>query len=306
MKKQLFWEYFEEWIELYKSGAVRPVTFAKYQITLRTLKKLAPHVTLDQLDRKLYQKIINEYAQNHEHQTVIDFNRHLKSSLVDALDDELIKRDPTRKVVIKGTISRNHKKKYLSQKELIKLMRELEIGPRISWDYLILLVAKTGLRFSEALGLTAKDFDFEARTLNVNKTWDYKSKIGNFIPTKNDSSIRKIPIDSKLNTQFKRLTKKMDASKPIFIQEQQRIFNSTINNRLEVLCSRANIPVISVHGLRHTHASVLLYAGVSIASVARRLGHSSITTTQETYLHVIRELDNQDNDKIIKYISTLK
>lgn len=185
-------------------------------------------------------------------------------------------------------------------------MRELEIGPRISWDYFILLVAKTGLRFSEAFGLTVKDFDFEARTLNVNKTWDYKSKIGNFIPTKNDSSIRKIPIDRKLNTQFKRLTKNMDVSKPIFIQDQQRIFNSTINNRLEVLCDRANIPVISVHGLRHTHASVLLYAGVSIASVARRLGHSSITTTQETYLHVIRELDNQDNDKIIKYISTLK
>ena len=50
-----------------------------------------------------------------------------------------------------------------------------------------------------------------------------------------------------------------------------RVFNSTINNRLKVLCKRAQIPVITVHSLRHTHASLLLFAGVSIAGVATRL-----------------------------------
>ena len=59
-----------------------------------------------------------------------------------------------------------------------------------------------------------------------------------------------------------------------------------------VTCKALNIPVISVHGLRHTHASILLYAGVSVASVARLLGHASMTTTQKTYLHVIQELEN--------------
>ena len=73
---------------------------------------------------------------------------------------------------------------------------------------------------------------------------------------------------------------------PIFVKG--RVFNSTINNRLKVLCKRAQIPVITVHSLRHTHAS-LLFAGVSIAGVATRLGHSSMTTTQETYLHIIQE-----------------
>ena len=65
------------------------------------------------------------------------------------------------------------------------------------------------------------------------------------------------------------------------------------------------IPVISVHGLRHTHASVLLFAGVSIASVARRLGHSSMTTTQKTYLHIIQELENQDIDLVMRSLSGL-
>ena len=76
-------------------------------------------------------------------------------------------------------------------------------------------------------------------------------------------------------------------------------------NVLERHCNRAKIPVISVHGLRHTHASVLLFAGVSIASVARRLGHSSMTTTQKTYLHIIRELENQDIDLVMRSLSGL-
>ncbi|MCV3295975.1 MAG: type I restriction endonuclease [Oenococcus sp.] len=91
----------------------------------------------------------------------------------------------------------------------------------------------------------------------------------------------------------------------IFVLPGQKIYNATANDRLERYCSRAGIPVISVHGLRHTHASLLLYAGVSIGSVARRLGHSNMNTTQRTYLHVIQELENQDTDKIMRYLTTL-
>lgn len=67
----------------------------------------------------------------------------------------------------------------------------------------------------------------------------------------------------------------------------------------------AKVPIISVHGLRHTHASLLLFAGVSIASVARRLGHASMTTTQKTYLHIIQELENQDVDLVMRSLSGL-
>ena len=59
------------------------------------------------------------------------------------------------------------------------------------------------------------------------------------------------------------------------------------------------------HELRHTHASLLLFAGVSIASVARRLGHASMTTTQKTYLHIIQELENKDVDLVMRTLSGL-
>ncbi len=103
--------------------------------------------------------------------------------------------------------------------------------------------------------------------------------------------------------QFSQLIKNKEPEKPIFVKS--RVFNSTINNRLKVLCNKADVPIISVHSLRHTHASLLLFANVSIASVANRLGHSSMTTTQETYLHIIQELENQDNEKIIHHLSML-
>lgn len=103
--------------------------------------------------------------------------------------------------------------------------------------------------------------------------------------------------------QFSQLIKNMDVNEPVFVKG--RVFNSTVNNRLKALCLKANIPIITIHGLRHTHASLLLFAGVSIASVARRLGHSSMTTTQETYLHIIHELENQDNDKIMRHLANL-
>lgn len=56
---------------------------------------------------------------------------------------------------------------------------------------------------------------------------------------------------------------------------------------------------------KYTHASLLLFAGVSIASVARRLGHASMTTTQKTYLHIIQELENKDVDLVMRTLSGL-
>ena len=83
------------------------------------------------------------------------------------------------------------------------------------------------------------------------------------------------------------------------------MFNSTVNDLLEKYCTEIGIPVISIHGLRHTHASLLLYEGVSIPSVSQRLGHANTTTTEKTYLHIIQELENQDRDKVMRHLSQL-
>ena len=300
-----FCEYYRQWLLIYKEGSVRAVTMQKYYMTAEWVKKLIPDVRLCDFDRITYQKLINDYAESHERQTSMDFHHQLKGAILDAVDEGLISRDPTRKVIIKGKIpTEKKKKKYLSRYELQKLFTDLDLNSGLSTDWLILLIAKTGLRFSEAIAITPADFDFIHQTLSVNKTWDYKNNSG-FQPTKNKSSVRKIRLDWQTVGQFYALVKEMDETEPIFISKGKKIYNSTINDALNRHCKAVGIPTISVHGLRHTHASLLLFDGVSIASVAQRLGHSSINTTQKTYLHIIRELENKDIDLIMKSISSL-
>lgn len=298
----LFKDYFEFWIKLYKEGAARPVTLEKYRNNQKHIAKIIPNLKMKDFDRNAYQELLNQYALTHERQTVIDFHHQVKGAILDAVDDGLIDRDPTRKAIFKGKAPREKKQKYLNQFELHNLLEDLDLGMEITWDWLILLIAKTGLRFSEALGLTPADFDFARQTISVNKTWDYKTNTG-FQPTKNRSSIRKVQMDWQLGMQFQHLIKNLNEDEPIFVNGP--VCNSTPNNCLARHCRKCGIPEISIHGLRHTHASLLMSAGVSIASVSRRLGHSSITTTQKVYMHIISELENQDNDLVMRYLSSL-
>lgn len=300
----LFHDYYSKWIEVYKKGAVREITLRKYLMTHDWIKKLAPDLQIKDLNRISYQRIINEYAAEHERQTTMDFHHQIKGAILDAMDEGLIDRDPTRKVVIKGKSPSQKKVKYLNQYQLHKLLNDLDLTKtrQITWDWLILLVAKTGLRFSEALALTPKDFDFSRQIPSINKTWDYKGN-GGFLPTKNKSSVRKVELDWRTVAQFSELTKDIPSDQPIFVNG--RVFNSTVNTVLSRHCNQAEVPEISIHGLRHTHASLLLFEGVSIASVARRLGHASMTTTQRTYLHIIQELENKDVDLVMRSLSNL-
>lgn len=299
----LFHEYFSEWINLYKVGAVRDVTLAKYKMTLENLRKIAPDVKIGELDRRQYQSILNIYALTHEKQTTTDFHHQLKGAIIDAVDERLIPVDPTRKIVIKGKLPSKKKIKFISQFDLQKLLNDLNLGETINHDWLILLIAKTGMRFSEALALTPSDFNFAYQTISISKTWNYKSQFGGFQGTKNASSKRIVQLDWKTNMQFARLLEDFSEDELIFVTG--RVYNSTVNNRLKRQCEKSEIPIISIHGLRHTHASLLLFAGVSIASVARRLGHANMSTTQQIYLHIIQELENQDNDKIMRYLSSI-
>ncbi|MCR5792409.1 MAG: site-specific integrase [Lachnospiraceae bacterium] len=299
----LFADYYAQWVHVYKDGAIRKVTLDKYLMTQTWLYKLIPELKMCDMTRIAYQQLLNDYAKSHERQTTMDFHHQLKGAILDAVDEGLIERDPTRKVIIKGKTPAEKKIKYLNQFELHSLLLDLDLDKEINWDWFILLVAKTGMRFSEALALTPKDFDFSHQNLSISKTWDYKGK-GGFLPTKNKSSVRKIQIDWQTVVQFSELLKDLPKEKPIFVTKD-RVYNSTVNDILERHCNSAGVPVISVHGLRHTHASILLFAGVSVGSVARRLGHASMTTTQKTYLHIIHELENQDVDLVMRSLSSL-
>ena len=307
-------DYFQQWVELYKKGFVRKVTLDKYDITRKSLIKICPDLRVEELTKTKYQWIINQYAETHAKQTVRDFHRQIAGCVVELVDEGVLKINPCKKAVIKGNKPSNRKEKYLSLHEVEKLISKLNLnipiktGRRhlrsfrviyeLNYDWLIYLALKTGLRFGELLGLTKNDFDFEELTISVNKVFDYKHTFQLENRAKTRSSLRTIAINQELADIFKRLLTNYREDEQIFFIHGQRMFNSTVNNRLNKLCKAAKITPISIHGLRHTHASILLYKGISIHSISKRLGHSEVSTTQDVYAHIIDELQQKDNELI--------
>lgn len=184
----LFYEYYAQWVDVYKKGAIREATMAKYLMTQKWIQKLAPELKVSELTRTAYQQILNDYAKEHERQTTLDFHHQLKGAILDALDEGMIERDPTRKAIIKGKTPRAKKIKYLNQFELHTLIANLDLSEEPNWDWFILLVAKTGMRFSD---------DDDKIRLNQRKPSKYKG-LSRFGPEKNLQRINKFkmyPID---------------------------------------------------------------------------------------------------------------
>lgn len=305
-KEILFCDYYDEWVETYKEDAIASVTLNKYYNNGKKLREICPKLLVSDLDRREYQKIINEYGKTHEKQTVTDFHHQIKSCVKDMFYDGMIDKDPTYKCVIKGLPKKERKKKYLQKSELQTLVHSLDLS-EINRDWMVLILAKTGLRYAEVLALTPNDFDFKNNLLTVDKTWNYKATTGGFQSTKTNTSNRTIVLDWQIVGQFQPMIKDLPEDEPIFVPknkngEYKRMFNSTINNYLAKRCKDLGITVISAHALRHTHASILLAEGVSINSISNRLGHSDVTITQETYAHILDELKEKDNNKMMSIL----
>ena len=123
----LFYKYYAQWITVYKDGAIRKVTMDKYIMTKKWLEKLIPNLMICDLNRITYQQLLNNYAIYHERQTTMDFHHQLKAAILDAVDEGLIDRDPTRKAIIKGKTPKEKKIKYLNQFELHTLLSNLDL-----------------------------------------------------------------------------------------------------------------------------------------------------------------------------------
>lgn len=310
-KNMLLSDYFKDWMELYKEGYVSEVTYLKYIDTYNNIERYMPHVLLSDLDRTKYQRYLNEFAKTHAQETVIKLNNHIRSSLKDAVEEGLIPFDPTRKAILKGQASKRKKEdKYLDYDEFKSLMKLVEDGlnPAFASPILVIVAGVTGFRFSELLGLTWNDVNFESNTLDVNKTWNYKLK--KWGPTKNESSVRKIPIDQYSMQLLKthKVEQELLFEKFSIINSNDFIFynlkdgivsSNAVNKYLKKKLKELGIDRnMTLHGLRHTHASILLYSGVNILNVSKRLGHANLETTMSTYLHIVKELEEKDAEKI--------
>ncbi|AKP67176.1 tyrosine-type recombinase/integrase [Companilactobacillus ginsenosidimutans] len=294
--------YFDRWINVYKKGKVSEITYNKYQNTSQHASELFGNLKLKEITKLIYQKKLNEFGKTHARRTVSCLHKQLRACILDAIDERIIVSDPTRKAVIVG-IDPPKKLKSLNYNQWKKLVSNLNTNR--SAEMIIYIACVTGMRYGEIVGLTVNDFNYSRSTLHINKTWDYKYKTG-FKKTKTKSSNREIIIDKSSANKLRQYIRKSNLTSDdlLFMDSKKHVMVSAeINKVLTGKLKDLKIPRITFHGLRHTHASILLYKGVSTLSVSRRLGHSSVSTTQSTYLHIIKELEYQDQDKIISILN---
>ena len=294
-------DYFQDWIEMYKKPLLAVATYKKYENTAKHIKKLFGDINITKLDPTIYQKAINIFAETHAKATVTCLHKQIHACLLDAIDEGIITKDPSRKAIITGRFKPTSKEKYLHYSDWKTLVNHTYMSSNIM-DQVIFLAAMTGLRYAEVLGLTWDNVNYEKGLLTINKTWDYKYHQG-FLGTKNKSSERVIDIDRNTVFMLRSLQEYVSHDNPnnlmFHYTSGKELFSTTTNKHLVSLCHDANIPIITFHSIRHTHASILLFQGVSILAVSKRLGHSNVTTTQEIYLHIIKEMQERERESIL-------
>ena len=172
----------------------------------------------------------------------------------------------------------------------------VQVASDSDWYLEILFALFCGLRKGEILGLKFSDVDMECATIHVQRQAGYHEGEK---PLKTENSNRILHIHEVVVREIKKRremledrisNEKGDYKKLEYISCQKNgMLHSpaAMNIALAKLCKRNGLPVISVHGLRHQYATILLEQGVSIERISALLGHASISTTYEYYLDVM-------------------
>ena len=200
------------------------------------------------------------------------------------------------------SMKEKNKYKYLERDELLKLLPEMKIDLD---RYLIAFLALSGLRIGEALCLTKDDVDLSARVIRVNKTMDLHARTVSE-GAKTYASNREVFIQDELYDLCRDIRKYMTKMSlqcgfrsDLFFSDfdGNPLSYDRINKYFRENTERVIGRKLSLHSLRHTHASLMFEAGASLDAVSLRLGHSDSQITKDIYLHITSRKKEEYNSQ---------
>ena len=195
-----------------------------------------------------------------------------------------------------------HKKKETKAMDSNELKQFLEVARKNKHYSFWHLLLNTGMRVGEAMALVWDDFNFETGEVTLSKTYDYKyglkegTKNGESRTLKLNESTVQIMKEHKAFQEMGNLVDTIENKSNVVFQDangnhlylpsvRRRHFNAIIE---EVIDSKTHKPIeLTIHGLRHTFASLSLQNGVPLVEVSGYLGHKNTRITAEIYAHYL-------------------
>jgi integrase len=227
--------------------------------------------------------------------TALHCHRVLRQALKQALREELV----TRNVADLVTAPRATVKEIapVSIEDLSRILVVADQAP--PYGVMIRLTLWTGMRLGEVLGLRWQDLDLEAGQLRISQTY---GNDGKFRAPKTERSRRTLSIDPEIVTVLREHRRQQTEH---YLEtglrgEHDLVFADPlgepvpqyrVNYAWRSVCTKAGVPGVRFHDLRHSAATLALANGVDVAVVSRRLGHSTPSTTLNIYRHVMPSED---------------
>jgi integrase len=304
-------QWLSEWLDTLAVGKLRATTLAGYRshVDIHLAPTKLGAIRLQRLSRE---RIAAHYAGLQSQgrggdpgkplatSTLLHIHAVLHRALRDAVRANLLARNPADDIELPrvGNQARDAKTNAWSAEELagfLEATRDERL--HVLWH----TMAMTGMRRGEALALRWDDVDLEHGWISVSKSRVGVDGAVIETPTKTDRA-RVVQIDpatiavlrAHAHAQLEERADAPEALQARFVfttAEGLPLVPCTVSHWFSRAVTQAALPKLSLHGLRHTHATLLLQAGVPAKVVQERLGHSSITITMDIYSHVTPGMD---------------
>ena len=302
-----FQELAEEWFENYAKLNLRSTTYERMlQLTHRIYPAIG-HLRIDKITARQLQGYVNSLAKEGANEKTgkplaPKTIRHNLSFISDvfsyAVKMGLVSDNPCSKVTIpKGEVK---EKQIYTQEEMALLLTKINSEPT-KYRAFFFLIAYSGFRRSEMLGLEWKDIDFEHNIISINRTSNYTAERGTYTDTtktKRSKRVLKISLyimdilrelKAEQDNEALRLGDKWVDTDRLFVKwDGKPMNNQTPYGWLKEFCEKNELPFYGIHSFRHFAASALISAGLDVTTVSGALGHSNSGTTLNVYSHMFQ------------------
>lgn len=305
-------DYFDKWFQEYALLNCKFNTQILYKKMIKNhIKTAIGNYKLKSISPSIIQELINtKYNNNMSRSSISTILGILSNGFNMAVYPyKLIKESPIKNIILprnKDTTPPSEDAKIITQEVFNKILRRF---PEKSSFYIPLQIAfYTGMRRGEVCALSWDDIDLENKTINVRYTLVCKGQgVFELGSPKTKSSNRTIIVGKTLIDILKKHKLEQIKNKSFYGDKYidsnfvctkktgAHVTTETLGYLARVVSSEIH-PGFTFHMLRHTHATMLLEAGANIKDIQKRLGHSKLSTTIDTYSHVTKTMEQNTVD----------